>query len=83
MNTNGGGRQPDFILKVGLRGEKYHKRCGAAWTIQNGGLSLKIDPGIALVSGTDVLVTLWPFEEQRRQPKSPHTLEDDDDQIPY
>jgi hypothetical protein len=64
--SNGGGRQPDFKIKIGLRGAKFHKQVGAAWKTKSGGLVLKVDPGLALVSGTDVLITLWPAEEQRQ-----------------
>lgn len=65
--SNGGGRAPDYIVKVGLRGEKFHKRVGAAWKTKRGGIAVKLDPGLALVSGTDVLITMWPAEEQRPQ----------------
>ncbi len=78
MNVNGGGRPPDYIVKVGLRGEKFHKRVGAAWTLKQGGIAVKIDPGLALVSGTDVLVSLWPSEEK---PKP--NYEANDDRPPY
>lgn len=62
---NGGGRQPDFKIKVGLRGEKFHKQVGAAWKLKNGGLAIRLDPGIALVGAHDISITLWPAEEQR------------------
>jgi len=67
--SNGNSRSPDYVVKIGLKGEKWHKRCGAGWKIKGNGIAVKIDPGLALVSGTDVVVTLWPNEEQQqRQP---------------
>ena len=33
-----------------------------------GGVYVKIDPGLALVSGTDVIVSLWPADERPAQP---------------
>jgi hypothetical protein len=88
-SRNGGtrsssGRRPDYILKTGLRGEKYHVRCGAAWRLKSGGIAIKIDPGIALVSGTDVVVSLWPNEEQQQRAPQPNPhLMTDDEPIPY
>jgi hypothetical protein len=80
----GNGRSPDYIVKIGIKGERYHKRCGAAWKIKNGGIAIKIDAGLALVSGTDVVVSMWPNDEQQQsrppQPPPNHVLEDD---IPY
>jgi hypothetical protein len=65
---NGGGRRPDYIVKVGLRGEKFHRRVGAGWKNSAGGLNIKLDPGIALVSGTDVSITIWKNDERQAQP---------------
>jgi hypothetical protein len=79
--SSGGGRRPDFVVKVGIKGEKYHQRCGAAWKLAKGGIAIKIDPGLALVSGTDVVVTLWPNEQP--QPQTDNRSQDDNDQIPY
>jgi uncharacterized protein (DUF736 family) len=64
IEGNGAGRPPDFRVKVGLRGERFHKPIGAAWKLKSGGISVKLDPGLALVSGTDVVITLWPADEQ-------------------
>ncbi len=84
---NGGGQQPQFVLKVGIKGEQYHRRVGAAWRTQNGkGLNIKLDPGIALVGANDISITLWRNEEQQQRPPQQndnrHVLQDDDD-IPF
>ena len=55
IESNGGGRPPDFRLKVGLRGRRFHKPIGAAWKLKSGGIAIKLDPGLALVGGTDVV----------------------------
>jgi hypothetical protein len=82
---NGGGRQPEFVLKVGIKGERYHKRVGAAWRTKDGkGLNIKLDPGIALVGANDISITLWKNDEQQRpqqQQTTNHILSDDE--IPY
>jgi hypothetical protein len=70
------GRKPDYVLKVGIKGEKYHRRAGAAWAIKNDGIAIKIDPGTALLSGSDILVTLWPHEPDRERNKN-------DEDIPF
>ena len=74
IDANGSGRSPDFRVKVGLRGERFHKPCSAAWNLRNGGIAIKLDPGLALVSGTDVVITLWPADEQGQQTtnQAPH-----------
>jgi len=53
-------------LKVGIKGEKYHRRAGAAWKLDKGGIAIRIDPGTALVSATDVQMTLWPHEPEKK-----------------
>ena len=65
-----GGRKPDFAVKVGLRGDKYHRKIGAAWKHDKGGIYIKLDPGIALVSANDVVISLWPDDKppQERTP---------------
>lgn len=71
MNVNqynrGNGRAPDFILKAGIKGERFHRRVGAAWRVKGDGIAIKIDAGIALVGAHDISITLWPAEEQRPQ----------------
>jgi|GEM_PF-6990079 len=57
------GRKPDFVVKVGLKGERYHRKVGAAWKNEKGGMYVKLDPGIALVSGSDVVIALWPDDK--------------------
>jgi hypothetical protein len=64
--NRGNGRQPDFIVKVGVRGEKWHRRVGAAWRVKGDGIAIKIDAGIALVGAHDISITMWPAEEQRQ-----------------
>jgi uncharacterized protein (DUF736 family) len=70
--SNGAGRPPDFRVKVGLRGQGFHKQIGAAWKLKSGGVSVKLDPGLALVSGTDVVITLWPSEQEQRPQTTNH-----------
>jgi hypothetical protein len=80
VKLNGNGKRPDYIVKVGIKGQPYHKRVGAAWRIQGGrGLSIKLDPGIALVGATDVSITIWPNDEAKQQPSSNQTSEYDYD----
>jgi len=84
--NGGGGRQPEFVLKVGVKGEQYHRRVGAAWRTKNGkGLNIKLDPGIALVGAHDISITLWRNDEQQRpqQQQTTNHILSDDDQIPY
>ena len=82
FNRSNGGGKPDFVLKVGIRGERWHKRVGAAWKTADGaGLNLKLDPGIALIGAHDISITLWPSDEQRQH--TTYTEENLDDQIPY
>jgi hypothetical protein len=87
VGGNGGGQQPQFVLKVGIKGQQYHRRVGAAWRTADGkGLNIKLDPGIALVGASDISITLWRNDEQQRQPQQQqqpsHVLQDEDD-IPY
>ena len=90
-HSNGGGQQPQYILKVGIKGENYHRRVGAAWRTANGqGLNIKLDPGIALVGANDISITLWKNDEQPRQPQGEqrpqqpsHRVLQDTDDIPY
>jgi hypothetical protein len=86
-HSNGGGQQPQFVLKVGIKGQQYHRRVGAAWRTADGkGLNIKLDAGIALVGANDISITLWRNDEQQRQPQQQqqpsHVLQDEDD-IPY
>ena len=69
------GRKPDFVVKVGLKGQKFHKRVGAGWKNDQGGVYVKLDPGLALVSGTDVVIALWPEDE--RPADQPRTASND------
>ena len=63
MSSNG--TKPEYIVKVGLKGTKFHRKVGAAWRIQGGkGLSVKLDPGIALVSAHDIIISIWKNEEK-------------------
>ena len=61
------GRKPDFAVKVGLKGQKYHRKVGAGWSNDKGGIYIKLDPGLALVSGTDVVISLWPPDDKPAQ----------------
>ena len=57
--------KPDFTVKVKAREGKYATKVGAAWhTRSGGGVNIKLDPGIAIVSMDGVDITLWPFEER-------------------
>lgn len=56
--------KPDYTLKIKARDGKYSTRVGAAWTNRAGGINIKLDPGIAIVGGEGIDVTLWPYEER-------------------
>lgn len=83
--------KPDYILKVAKRvnaGEKsYPTRVGAGFANRAGGISIVLDPGIAIVGGPDVQVTLWPNTEfpAAAGPKTPMTAPTfpEDDDIPF
>lgn len=88
-------RRPDFEVKVGRkveRGEKsYAKRVGAAFTNSAGGINILLDPGIALVGGEGVQITLWPWPDDdgraRQSGGSPMRAQQDDrgfdDDVPF
>jgi hypothetical protein len=87
-HSNGGGQQPQFVLKVGIKGQQYHRRVGAAWRTKDGkGLNIKLDPGIALVGASDISITLWRNDEQQRQQpqqqQPPNHVHQDEDDIPF
>jgi hypothetical protein len=69
------GQRPDFEVKVSKRvpqGEKrYSTRVGSAWRNKAGGINVKLDPGIAVLGGETVDITLWPpYEEDGQRHRS-------------
>jgi len=92
-------RSPDYEVKVGRRVERgersYATRVGVGFKNRAGGINLLLDPGIALVGGEGVQITLWPWEPregggQRGGRDAPHdrfapSIEprDFDDEIPF
>lgn len=57
--------KPDYILKVKAVESKYAARIGAAWKTKTGdGISIKIDPGLAIHGGQGISVTLWPNDSE-------------------
>jgi hypothetical protein len=70
VESNGAGRPPDYVLKIGIKGERYHRRVGAAWRVKGNGIALRIDAGIALVGAHDISITLWPADEQSQHQTS-------------
>lgn len=57
--------KPDYVLKVKARDGSYATKIGAAWRTRSGdGINIRLDPGIALVGGEGIDITLWPFEER-------------------
>lgn len=57
--------KPDYVLKLKARDGKHATKVGAAWRTRSGdGLNIKLDPGIAIVGGEGIDITLWPFEER-------------------
>lgn len=59
-------RSPDYEIKVGRRVERGEKsfttRVGVGFKNRAGGVNLLLDPGIALMGGEEVQITLWPWE---------------------
>lgn len=59
--------KPSHIIKVKHRDKSHGTRVGAAWpTKAGGGLNIVLDPGIAIVSGENIYVTAWPYEERQQ-----------------
>lgn len=79
--------KPDYTLKVKARDSKYGARVGAAWKNKVGGINIKLDPGIAIVGGEGIDVTLWPFEERQggggRSSGGGNPFDDSDDSMPF
>jgi hypothetical protein len=36
------GRQPDYLMNVGIEGEKYRRRAGAGWKLKGDRVAIKI-----------------------------------------
>lgn len=57
--------KPDYILKVKAVEKPYASRVGAAWKTKTGdGISIKIDPGLGILGGQGISVTLWPNDSE-------------------
>lgn len=80
--------KPDYTLKIKAREGKYANRIGAAWRNKAGGINIKLDPGIAVVGGEGIDLTLWPFEERQGgggdyQPRGGGQDPFGDDEMPF
>lgn len=57
-------RKPDYRLSVKERGGENRGTVGAAWKNDDGSISIKLTPCVAITSRDDVTIVLFPVEER-------------------
>ena len=53
-------RKPDWDLKAMVKDTDEKNRVGAAWSNENGSISIVLDPFIVLQSSKQLVLTLFP-----------------------